>query len=117
MDCAERIFLYSKGLKHRMRTKFERAMPPSLDSATIIADRTDGVYSQRSRFSRNPNRTFRRSFRNQSGISSGGPAPMEIGFMPSRYNIPMGNLSYHEKKRYMESNLCFGCGKKGFRPL
>ena len=116
MDSAERIFLYSKGLKHHIRIEVERAMPPSLESAMIIANRMDGIYSQRSTFSRNPNRPFRRSFGNQSGSSNGGSTPMEIGFIPSRYNRPMRNLSDEEKKRYMESKLCFGCGKKGCRP-
>ena len=76
----------------------------------------DGIYSQRSTFSRNPNRSFRRSFGNQSGSSNEGPTPMEIGFIPSRYNRPMRNLLDEVKKRYMESNLCFECVKTGCRP-
>ena len=53
MNSAERIFLCSKGLKYHIRIEVERAMPPSLTSAMIIADRMYGIYSQTSTFSRN----------------------------------------------------------------
>ena len=41
---------------------------------------------------------------------------MEIGFIPSRYNRPMRDVSDEEKKRYTESNICFGYGKNGCSP-
>ena len=102
MSTPEQIFHYSQGLKNRIRIEIERAEPNNLQDAMRIADRIDSLYQSNSGFS-----SFGNSYSNNSGSNE--PTPMQIGNMNSKqYN----RLSFAEKRRCMENNLCFICKKK-----
>lgn len=109
MAIAEQIFHYSQGLKTRVRIEVERSEAISLQEAMRLADRIDSLFNS-------GNRSF-------WGISSNGnrgndgPTPMQIGninhYRTNNNQYRTNNLSPSERKRRMENNLCFVCGKKG----
>ena len=102
MRTPEKIFHYSQGVKNRIRIEIQRAEPNNLQNAMRIADRIDSLYQSNSGFS-----SFDNSCSNNSGSIE--PSPMQISNMISKqYN----RLSYAEKRRCMENNLCFICEKK-----
>lgn len=104
MDPAERIFHYSNGLKTKMRIEVGRAEPDTLDKAMRIADKMDSLYYSNGRYMGQNN-----------GNGVGGPTPMQIGNIQRRRfnnNFDRRNqLSFAERKRRMEHNLCYICGK------
>lgn len=111
MAIAEQLFHYSQGLKNRIRIEVERSEATSLQEAMRLADRIDNLFSS-------GNRSFWGT--NSNGIKEGynGPTPMQIGNINqyktnSNQYIRKNTLSPSERKRRIEKNLCFVCGKKG----
>jgi hypothetical protein len=100
---ADRLFLFSRGLKRDVAAMVQLSNPVNWEAAAVTAENIDAVLFEGRRNIWNP-----RQPRAQAG-----PAPMDLDQIPSPSNTPTARLTEVERERLRRNGGCFRCRRTG----